>query len=244
MQNQTVVGRLPSVCPVRAESFPGHRRTRRPLLVSFAVTVLSALALLATTQDAEAALINNGWYTTDTESGLEWADLYLADGLSYQAVLSGAGHSLFAPTGWYNEGWRHATHTEVIDFWETIGGIEIEQSGTVSVPLQTLVQSYVGRTQWSGGLTSRAWSYGMIADDFNPFYTYYMGLYRRSSFLGSTTHRAYGVDPMLNINRFANWNHGHWLVRDTSPTAVREPATLSLMLPGLLALGWRRRARR
>jgi len=62
------------------------------------VTITTALAF---TLNVNASLIDNGSYTTDDVSGLDWLDLSSTAGQSYSD----------APT--YNPGWRYATNLEI-----------------------------------------------------------------------------------------------------------------------------------
>ena len=67
--------------------------------------VLATIALIISTS-SNAALINNGTYTTDDATGLDWLDLSITAGQSYNSVLA------------LNSGWRYATNSEV----ETLHG--------------------------------------------------------------------------------------------------------------------------
>ena len=73
--------------------------------------------------DASATIISTDWrfagdnlITQETDSGLEWLDLTVTDGLSYYDVvaLMGDGGSL--------QGWRYATRAEVGSLWDAFGG--------------------------------------------------------------------------------------------------------------------------
>ena len=61
---------------------------------------------LSTLFQANAAIIDNGSYTTDTESGLDWLDVTLSINRSYSDVSSQFG------SGGDFEGWRYATGIE------------------------------------------------------------------------------------------------------------------------------------
>ena len=64
---------------------------------------------------ATAELLNSGAVTRDTVSGLDWLDLTVTAGLSYDDVVEGAG-------GWYPNGWRHAFHDEICDLYSQFSG--------------------------------------------------------------------------------------------------------------------------
>ncbi len=74
----------------------------------------AAIVLLSSA--SHAAMIDNGSYTTDTDTGLKWLDLTATQGLSYNYVSSQMGE------GGAFEGWRYATLNEVITFFENNGG--------------------------------------------------------------------------------------------------------------------------
>ena len=63
-------------------------------------SIILAITLLVSVS-ANAALVDNGSYTTDTANGLDWLDLDQTDGLAWDAALTA------------NQGWRLATNTEV-----------------------------------------------------------------------------------------------------------------------------------
>jgi len=72
--------------------------------ISTACVSLFALGMLNT---ANAALIDNGGFTTDSVSGLDWLDLSVTQSQSYNS----------APTK--NAGWRYATNLEVVGLFNT-----------------------------------------------------------------------------------------------------------------------------
>jgi len=65
---------------------------------------------------ASAALIDNGDYTTDTNSGLDWLDLTLTTSLSYDYVSS----QLSA--GGQFDGWAYADASQLASFFDSAGG--------------------------------------------------------------------------------------------------------------------------
>lgn len=64
-----------------------------------------------------AALIDNGTFTTDTETGIEWLDLTATAGLNYEEVSAQLG------TGGAYEGWHYATLSQVEQFIGHAGGV-------------------------------------------------------------------------------------------------------------------------
>jgi hypothetical protein len=65
-------------------------------------TAALCLAALVSSPAADAALVNEGEYTLDTSTGVEWLNPVVTSGLSYDQVLAGAG-------GWMAAGWQLAT---------------------------------------------------------------------------------------------------------------------------------------
>lgn len=90
--------------------------------MGFKSIVLGASVLTLSTS-VNAAIISADWQSTgdnlitqDTASGLEWLDLTVTVGMSYDAVSAQLG------TGGAYEGWRYATTSEVIGFFDAFGG--------------------------------------------------------------------------------------------------------------------------
>lgn len=77
---------------------------------------LMALSAAVTTGAAQAALIDNGDYTTDTLTGLDWLDVSITVNQSITFVYSQM------ESGGIYEGWRYATKLEVATFWTSAGG--------------------------------------------------------------------------------------------------------------------------
>lgn len=92
--------------------------------------LITAITVLFVSGSVNAAIISTDWrfsgdnlITQDTDSGLEWLDLTVTDGLSYYDVtdLMDDGSSL--------QGWRYATRTEVSGLWDAFGGDSNHYSG-------------------------------------------------------------------------------------------------------------------
>jgi hypothetical protein len=101
----------------------------------FSVCVL-AVASLVWSASSQAVLIGHTDYTRDTVTGLDWLDVDLTAGISYDSVLSGTG-------GYISQGWRYATGNEIdalamryigspeqtfvggVDFLQTLAMIEL-----------------------------------------------------------------------------------------------------------------------
>lgn len=70
--------------------------------------VFAYIPLLALSSLSSAALLDRGIYTTDTQSGLDWLDLIVTSGVSYNEAEA------------RNPGWRYATNSEVEDLFNQI----------------------------------------------------------------------------------------------------------------------------
>jgi len=82
------------------------------LLVFFATFAPPAAATLIS--------VDGGNVTRDTSSGLDWLDLTLTAGLSYNEILAGAG-------GWLDAGWRYATGSELCSMVRSEGFTFLDQ---------------------------------------------------------------------------------------------------------------------
>jgi hypothetical protein len=82
--------------------------------------ILTSLALLglsiSSVNGAIVGFIDNGSYTTDTFSGLDWLDSTASTDRSFNDVSSHFG------VGGDFEGWRYASTAEVTTFWDNAGG--------------------------------------------------------------------------------------------------------------------------
>lgn len=82
--------------------------------------------LLLAALPAHANLIDRGIYTYDNKSKLDWLDLNVLAGYSYQQVRDGAG-------GYLNSGWRFATTAEILDlFTRYVGPVNGAYAGYYS----------------------------------------------------------------------------------------------------------------
>jgi len=84
-------------------------------------TITTALVL---STSVNAALIDNGLLTTDTESGLNWLDLTETNGMTFKEVSSQLS------IGGQFEGYRYASTAEVVDLWSRNFGIDLNSTST------------------------------------------------------------------------------------------------------------------
>ncbi len=107
---------------------------------------------------SSAALIDNGTFTTDTDTELDWLDLSESVGrtLEFESVEFGIGGDF--------EGWRHATFDELFNFWSNAGltiGVDIVEETDFATAV-TFVQKW-GFTQ-GDQTTGIAFSYFSVID--------------------------------------------------------------------------------
>ncbi len=114
---------------------------------------------------ADAALIDNGTYTTETASGLDWLDLSLTTGMSMEDALAA------------NSQWRYATNSEVENIFGQLfdgyfnteaGGWSLSSNGAYADQLTdvTNFENLFGATQifFSFPLTQR-FVFGLYEDE-------------------------------------------------------------------------------
>ena len=174
---------------------------------------------------ASAALIDNGTYTTDTESGLDWRDLSITDGQAYNS----------APT--LNPGWRYATNTEVESifkilfngYYNTTEGYSNSSDG-VYADQSIDVDNFISLFGITGENASANFSWGFYEDESTTLRI--LGV--TNFFDGRTI--VYGPDHSLDYDRYRSTGSGsvgNYLVRET---VVPIPAAVWLFGSGLIGL--------
>lgn len=114
---------------------------------------LAILATAAFTFQAHAILVDNGTYTTDTASDLDWLDMSYTDGLSYNAVASSIASGSLS-------GWRFATSAEFDGLINSAVGSPYTAVGAdpaILSQMQNLI-SLLGDTYGGGGTGSFAFA--------------------------------------------------------------------------------------
>lgn len=179
------------------------------------LVVLSAVALVATSLDARAVLVEgdlvssgDGMITLDTATGLEWLDVTATTNMSALDVLA----SSFVTT----DGFRYATTSEVCDFYST-HVVTLSVCPPVNFDVfavdSTAVLHLLGVTQGTSV------NNGIYAD------------LDGGSFYGTTSHQAFGATTILFVSEngasvdFSHEEIGSLLVRQ-----VPEPNALLLLL--------------
>jgi hypothetical protein len=197
---------------------------------------------------ANAAIIDNDWYTTDTESGLDWLDVTETVGMSYNIVFAQL------VTGGTYEGWRYATGDEVNTLVSnalsispaisTYSPYSIAENPLFDDLIQTLGSTYAAQypttdcdtgtcepgtgLHYTSGILSDTWTFGggfhfvahlADAQETDPY---------QLANDASVAHLI-AISPTQSSP-----DVGSFLVRPMQP--VPEPAAWSLMVVGLLGL--------
>jgi hypothetical protein len=196
--------------------------------LSFSILLLLSFA-------AHSSLVDNGSYTSDTVSGLDWLDLTATDNLTPTAALAA------------NAGWRHASNSEVEDLFnqlfpnyfsnQTSQNLYYDEDGINSIQWDNL-NAFADLFGWTqlNGVGVHYYSYGLYLDEDHIWRS--MG-----GFLDLYYNNTVMVTGMEFTNTYsANYSHenfGTFLVQ----TAVPVPAAVWLFGSALAGLGWMKRKR-
>lgn len=217
----------------------------------FGCQALFCVSLIALPAAANADLVDRGFVTYDTQSGLEWLDLSQTQGLSFDQVSAQLG------TGGLYAGYRYATSLEAQGLL-TEFGLPIVAYTTYATNTWQLNLTYFDALL---GLNVRGLgpAYGFEAETGDTVGGAYKQLFYGD---GSSMNTAMNADPTDAVgvgdrlvsrdaevtvgysSSYAERNLSHFLVRVGQPvTAVPEPAVYALMLIGLAGLVLRARTR-
>lgn len=206
---------------------------------------LLAGTLVAICNSCLAALVDHGTFTSDTLSGLDWLDLTITRGQSYDDVTGQMG------AGQAYEGWRYASRDEVREFWADAGGLGPftgNASGATNWvgQLQALWGKTYPFTYAVNGNTVQG-TIAMTGDASLACATCNLTVYLLDNIdLSDSSIGDFAEAEQLN--EAYRWQGqipiGHALVRATTPVlAVPEPATLALLGIGVAGLVISRRER-
>lgn len=181
--------------------------------------VAAILAGLFVSAAANAAIIDNGTYTSDTSLGLDYLDVGLVQGgLSfYQAGVLYGGRS-----------WRLATAAELASTWSAVTGLALTSAEILSSD----------NDMGAGPTASLVGLFDGVTDDKGVTGELVIGNYRISGYYNYIAEGGLAVHTQYDDSHFSSLdgNHGAWLV-----TSVPEPSTYALFGIGLLALLAKRR---
>ncbi len=205
-------------------------------------SLIAGLLVTAFSFNAHAAIIDNGTYTTDTESGLDWLDVTLSVNRSYSYMTTQFG------AGGEFDGWRFATGDELVSLVDNMGGTGPYEgySGdheNITTQLISLLgdtyASYIDATGDPGDteILELDFTIGIIADSFdaNSQWRAIIDDFDPSDVLS----QGYGADniDVYGVywdNSFSSYAEGSYLVRNTVEVSILS--TMYLMGFGLLTL--------
>lgn len=170
---------------------------------------------------ANAVLIDQGNTTLSTDTNLEWLDLTLTEGLSYNAAL--------ASTYVTNDGFRHATRAEVEAMFLEAGFATTNNvNNPVNDPAAQLLLNLMGCTANCGTINAMGRGFAIWDATFRIRPNYHL------SGLGAG---AAVVSLFTSNGGLIDETSGHYLVRNFQPVAISSPGTLALLGLGLAATG-------
>lgn len=186
-----------------------------------ALAVCAVVALSA--HAAQAALVDEGQYTLDTDTNIEWLNLTLTQGVSYDSILAGQG-------GWTAAGWQFATLTQFEQLATAYIGPPIN-CGNFPCPGGGFSEAYYLAA--ASVVSALGATYTSDGEDAQGFLT--GGLLEGR--VGAGTQNAYIPDgEWLTVSSGDAAQTGDFLVRSGDYVATPEPQTLVMMLMGVAGL--------
>jgi hypothetical protein len=200
--------------------------------------VVASILLFGAMPSQAASLIDQGNNTFDPNTGLQWLDVPLTAGLSYDNVLAN-----YISAGGPYVGYRYATGQEVSTLFTDAGLINPQCCSFAQlVPPELALIALLGPTFNSGGETFTA---GLNSDPFpsNPGFHSVGTLFVDVNAVGGTFQQAVVADFQGLNDNGTDAFIGSFLVR-SSDQSTPLPAALPLFATALSALGllgWRRK---
>ncbi len=201
------------------------------------------MGLAAAPASATSILMNQGSTTLDPATGLEWLDLTLTAGQSYDAVAAGYG-------GYTTGGWKYATRDQVAQLFTDAGGSGVYPEDAATAGNNTTFDAALALSLLLGATfntdDSAGFEFagkGLISDAPDPtahFYAEFVGvlIYDSNIFVGNLNTSSLS-GPLNNLR---DSTIGSFLVRSTLATTPIPPA-LPLFASAIGALGlfrWRK----
>lgn len=197
------------------------------LFVSVFFAGLFSLSVLGADR-AEAAVIGSPVGLIDTDTGLEWLDVTVNAGLSYNQMNAGG------LNGYAAQGFRYATILEVGELFENAGAVLPAIGSTRLQSTTAPADLLIGFLGSNTTATNDSYIQAVSGTAFNA--TAQRAPWIRGAGLG-TPRLSYGA--FTPPNTFGSSTVGHWLVREVAPVPL--PAALPLLAGALGLLAWMRR---
>ena len=196
----------------------------------------SVVAAMVLTTSVNAALIDNGNYTTDNSNNLEWLDLTFTDGLAYSSALSAA-------SSVEGGGWKYATKQQVNLMWSQVFPADwtpLNDGRLYSKDYREEVDHFSSLFGLTYEYPTNTQSFGWFLDDNGNLKM--AGVLNVRGSLENSDDRMFGADHTLDYNdrlETGDSRFGTYLVRTS---VVPVPAALWLFSSGLIGLvGFARR---
>jgi len=191
--------------------------------------ICTGLCLVGMTGTVNAALIDNGSFTTDTLAGLDWLDLSVTASTSYNSAETN------------NIGWRYATNSEIEGLFSVAFDGYTDTDTIKHNSASNVFGAYADQTEDAQAFASLFGISG-VASTFNAT----LGFYRDESNIlrqmGLNQYSSYSL--VFSDENTNNWNgyenlgvagNGVYLVRESVST-VPVPAAVWLFGSGLVGL--------
>ena len=193
---------------------------------TFAITIVLSTSANAAVVSADWQSVGDNLVTRDTASGLDWLDLTITDGMSYDQVIS-----KLLPGGQF-DGFRLATSAEVITLWRNFG-IDLSQSALWQTsgynPLLDVAVTFLGSTYNTDPITYPYGGADGITSDVPPFGLLLHDVLGATYYSGFTYY--YRDNNVARTDSGGYINSGAYLVQ-----AVSVPAAVWLFGSGLFGL--------
>ena len=190
----------------------------------YAVILLSSIVLFNISHSANATIIDNGDYTTDTTSGFDWLDITFTLDRSYNDVLSSLSTEF--------SGWRFATGKEFDDLIYNAAFQGLPNNAYIKFSTEGELLSGLAQTLGTsaplpdGSGDAGVFTIGRFSDRDAGNGLVFGGIYQTNFW------RFYQPTTLTMGDNDTSAYHGSWLVRNSS-IPVPEPETYVMFLAGL-----------
>jgi hypothetical protein len=198
------------------------------------IIVITGLLLSPIANSATYNLVDNGTYTRDLNSNLEWLDLSFTQGLSYNSLLTELN------TNSNLAGWRLASLPEFKGIFTSrgylfSGGSIISETTSLqnfNDPFFSTIINHFGTTAVAG---SQLLSRGLLDEDYAPL------SFQNSQIFGDIRYNTNTKLGYTSLGKVLDNDSGSilgaYLVREASTAPIPEPDAIWLMLSGLGVMG-------